>query len=131
MSDVQTMETNSQPKDLELSSELSEVPMNMADEPKKESENPVNAPDLPTNDPESQEEVPTIPVSDLSDTTCTISEKDSEVPPKFLYQQPSTWILVNNDNKSTLGQHFKEFANATTIHGLQYVGEDGRNWLER
>ena len=78
-------------------------------------------------------EVPTIKVSDTPPVP--VKDPDPEVPPKFLYQEPpgtaNSWMMENDKNEITLKQHFKDFSGNTSLHGLQYVGEDGRNWFER
>ena len=64
-----------------------------------------------------------------------VSPKEPEVPPKFLYRKPSksSWTMANgtDTNEYTLKQHAKEFTQVTTLHGFQFIGEDGRNWFER
>ena len=60
--------------------------------------------------------------------------EDPEVPPKFLYKEPTVkWEEEDypKKEKSLLVEHFKNFTDSTTLHGLQYVGEDGRNCVER
>ena len=57
-----------------------------------------------------------------------------EVPPKFAYKEPTEKWEEEEDTKkekSLLVEHFKDFTNNTTLHGLKYVGEDGRNFVER
>ena len=55
-----------------------------------------------------------------------------EVPPKFAYKEPTEkWEEDPKKEKSLLVEHFKDFTNNTTLHGLKYVGEDGRNFVER
>ena len=57
-----------------------------------------------------------------------------EVPPKFAYKEPTEKWEEEEDpkkEKSILVEHFKDFTNNTTLHGLKYVGEDGRNFVER
>ena len=57
-----------------------------------------------------------------------------EVPPKFAYKEPTEKWEEEKDpkkEKSLLVEHFKDFTNNTTLHGLKYVGEDGRNFVER
>ena len=88
-------------------------------------------PPVPVKDPDP--EVPTITVSDTPPVP--VKDPDPEVPPKFLYQEPpgtaNSWMMENDKNDKTLKQHFKDFTDNTSLHGLQYVGEDGRNWFER
>ena len=59
---------------------------------------------------------------------------DVEVPPKFAYKEPTEKYEEEDDLKkerSLLVEHFKDFTDNTSLHGLQYVGEDGRNCVER
>ena len=90
-----------------------------------------DTPPVPVKDPDP--EVPTITVSDTPPVP--VKDPDPEVPPKFLYQEPpgtaNSWMMENDKNDKTLKQHFKDFTDNTSLHGLQYVGEDGRNWFER
>ena len=59
--------------------------------------------------------------------------EDPEVPPKFAYKEPTEKWEDEDDpkEKSLLVEHFKDFSDNTSLHGLQYVGEDGRNCVER
>ena len=69
--------------------------------------------------------------SSMADVTPT---DNVEVPPKFAYKEPTEkWEEQDNPKKekSLLVEHFKDFTNNTTLHGLKYVGEDGRNFVER
>ena len=64
-----------------------------------------------------------------------VSPKEPEVPPKFLYRKPSksSWMMANGNgtDEHTFKKHAKEFTQVTTLHGFQFIGEDGRNWFER
>ena len=69
--------------------------------------------------------------SSMADVTPT---DNVEVPPKFAYKEPTEKWEEEDDpkkEKSLLVEHFKDFTNNTTLHGLKYVGEDGRNFVER
>ena len=69
--------------------------------------------------------------SSMADVTPT---DNVEVPPKFAYKEPTEKWDEEDDlkkEKSLLVEHFKDFTNNTTLHGLKYVGEDGRNFVER
>ena len=61
--------------------------------------------------------------------------KDSPVPPKFAYKKPLNlhWMKENDvdSDKHSFKQHAKGFTQATSLHGFQFIGEDGRNWFER
>ena len=69
--------------------------------------------------------------SSMADVT---PSDDVEVPPKFAYKEPTEKLEEEDDLKkerSLLVEHFKDFTDNTSLHGLQYVGEDGRNCVER
>ena len=69
--------------------------------------------------------------SSMADVT---PSDDVEVPPKFAYKEPTEKREEEDDLKkerSLLVEHFKDFTDNTSLHGLQYVGEDGRNCVER
>ena len=69
--------------------------------------------------------------SSMADVTPT---DNVEVPPKFAYKEPTEKWEEEDDlkkEKILLVEHFKDFTNNTTLHGLKYVGEDGRNFVER
>ena len=69
--------------------------------------------------------------SSMADVT---PSDDVEVPPKFAYKEPTEKCEEEDDLKkerSLLVEHFKDFTDNTSLHGLQYVGEDGRNCVER
>ena len=69
--------------------------------------------------------------SSMADVTPT---DNVEVPSKFAYKEPTEKWEEEDDPKKEkilLVEHFKDFTNNTTLHGLKYVGEDGRNFVER
>ena len=71
----------------------------------------------------------------ISSSMAEVTPTDNvEVPPKFAYKEPTEKWEEEDDpkkEKSLLVEHFKDFTNNTTLHGLKYVGEDGRNFVER
>ena len=71
----------------------------------------------------------------ISSSMAGVTPTDNvEVPPKFAYKEPTEKWEEEDDpkkEKSLLVEHFKDFTNNTTLHGLKYVGEDGRNFVER
>ena len=51
------------------------------------------------------------------------SPDDKDIPSRFKYEKPK--------QKSALNAVAEEYFAATTLHGFQYLGENGRHILER
>lgn len=50
--------------------------------------------------------------------------KEDVMDPPATYVPPSA-------RKHGVKQHFKEYAEGTSLHGIKYIGEDGRHLCER